>query len=424
MSTKEASFLYYFFVHKRLLCVKIVVKTEVLMNIGDAYYKKISYKKNTYEDLKLYLKMYHSYKNVMFISTKSCPISAVTSIVNAITYADCNFKHICVQNNFDSSELSEIKSEFLKSEYHLIVGLGGGKACDICKFFADMCGISYVFSPTIPSSLAYFSKFCVNPFDASKSFYAKSPEKIFISETIIKEINKPVFDYCFANFLSYKFVVNDLVLVDSLEYSSKIDKVNKIFTRLKEELFQNEQEENNLVLMDLFIDLGYELIDFDIQNCSLINYYLLSVKMGLNDIKFMPILPVCADIYGEICCYLSKKDIGKKINVYNVLKAEKLIKKYKINQNYLINIKKLENKCQNLININNYFTRIGEIALTFKNSKSYFKSLLKKYFNQKYKQNEISIDNFLMAFYLLPTLSSTNYFLSKMLINGELDVLA
>ena len=50
----------------------------------EAYYKNIIYKKNAFDDLKTYIKLNYSRKNILLVSTKSIQPEDVTSILNSL----------------------------------------------------------------------------------------------------------------------------------------------------------------------------------------------------------------------------------------------------------------------------------------------------------------------------------------------------
>lgn len=390
------------------------------MNINDNYYKKISYKKNTYEDLKMYLKMYHRYKSVIFISTKSCPISAMTSIVNAITFADCKFKHFCVSNGFDREELNKIDSYISKTSCDIIVGLGGGKCCDVCKYFAKKADCMFLFSPTMPSSLAYFSSYCVNPVDSSSNFYYQQPEKLYISETLIRSLNKEQFNRCLINFVSYFSVVNDLAIAGSVECEEKIDRISRLYQRMTEELCGTDNEENNLVLMDLFIDLGFELSGLDLNNFTLINFYSIAKKFNLDE-RCVPILPICADMYSQICYKISGQNEEENIDVYKILQNKNLFKKLKISEKNSKNLHFLQKNCENKLISYKFSSRKAEIVKTFKNVKTLISKTIKTHQMAENFCDSINLDVFFEAFNLLLMFNPSNSYISKLQLAGRLN---
>lgn len=243
------------------------------MEVDNSYYKKIIYKKNAFDDLKTYIKLNYSNKKILLISTKSIPAENVTEILNALFMGSENVNHFISKNGFNETELSTIKKTISSDAYSLLISFGGGRCCDVTKYFAGLFGIPYVVCPSQATSLAYFSNYCINPFDASKSFYAEMPVKIFIQEGIIKNSN------CYTNINGLAFL-NSLRAVYVEGVLNDVEKERYVFLGL-EKLFkklEDEQtnilvcnEDSNLVLMDLFIDFGFFISALNKDEYYLIN---------------------------------------------------------------------------------------------------------------------------------------------------------
>lgn len=229
------------------------------MDIDNSYYKKIIYKKNAFEDVKTYIKLNFSNKNILLVSTKSVPAENVTALLNSLFCGSENVSHFVARQNFVKAELDSLKDRIISGNFQLLVAFGGGKCCDSVKYFASIFNVPYIVCPTVASSLAYFSNYCVNPYDASKSFYAQFPSKIFIQEQIIKNSS------CYTNIEGLCFLHSlGAVYAEGLARDNEKERyifvgLEKIFNKL-----QNEQtnillcnEDSNLVLMDLFIDFGF-----------------------------------------------------------------------------------------------------------------------------------------------------------------------
>lgn len=229
------------------------------MEIDNSYYKKIIYKKNAFEDLKTYIKLNYTNKNILLVSTLSIPAEYVTSILNSLFCGSENVTHFVSRQNFIHAELDSLKDRIAGGKFDLLVAFGGGRCCDSVKYFANAFGLPYIVCPSVTSSLAYFSNYCVNPYDATKSFYASFPNKIFIQEQIIKDSNcyTNIEGLCFLNALSAVYVEG--IMKDE-------EKERYIFMGLEKQLNKLKQEQtnillcgedSNLVLMDLFIDFGF-----------------------------------------------------------------------------------------------------------------------------------------------------------------------
>ena len=153
----------------------------------DSYYKNIVYKKNAFEDLKTYLKINYLNKNILLVSSKSILADDISCILNSVFCGSESVSHYVVRNNFDKFELNDLAKKIEKNNYQLIIVFGGGKCCDVVKYFAYKNNLPYIVCPSSATSLAFFTSYCVNPFDQTKSFYAKMPNKIFIQEAVIRQ---------------------------------------------------------------------------------------------------------------------------------------------------------------------------------------------------------------------------------------------
>ncbi len=255
------------------------------MEIDNSYYKKIIYKKNAFEEVKTYIKLNFNNKNILLVSTKSIPAEDVTCLLNSLFCGSENVCHFVARQNFIKEELDSLKDRLAGGNYHLIVAFGGGKCCDAVKYFASIFGLPYIVCPSVASSLSYFSNYCINPYDASKSFYAEFPSKIFIQEQIIKKSS------CYTN-------IEGLCFLQSLRavYVEGIAKDNEkeryIFMGLEKILnkLQSEQtnillcsEDSNLVLMDLFIDFGFYIGLLNREEYYLFNMYSIYESISKNE---------------------------------------------------------------------------------------------------------------------------------------------
>lgn len=229
------------------------------MVIDNSYYKKIIYKKNAFEDVKTYIKLNYTNKKILLVSTKSVPAEYVTMLLNSLFCGSENVYHYVSRQNFSKEELDSLNNKLIGGNFDVIVSFGGGRCCDAVKYFASMYKLPYIVCPTLASSLAYFSNYCINPYDPTKSFYAEFPNKIFIQEQIIKDAN------CYSNIEGLSFL-NSLGAVYVEGVSRDNEKERYVFMGLEKLLnkLQDEQtnillcnEDSNLVLMDLFIDFGF-----------------------------------------------------------------------------------------------------------------------------------------------------------------------
>lgn len=251
------------------------------MEIDNSYYKKIIYKKNAFADIKTYVKLNFTNKNILLVSTKSVPAENVTDLLNSLFCGSEKVCHFVARQNFIKEELDSLKDRLSGGNYELLVAFGGGKCCDAVKYFASIFNLPYIVCPTVASSLAYFSNYCINPYDATKSFYASFPNKIFIQEQIIKNAS------CYTNIEGLSFL-NALGAVYAEVIIRDNEKERYIFMGLEKILnkLQDEQtnillcgEDANLVLMDLFIDFGFYIGLLNREDYYLFNMYCIYEKM-------------------------------------------------------------------------------------------------------------------------------------------------
>ena len=297
------------------------------------YYNKIIYKKNAFEDLKTYIKLNYGNKNILLISTKSVLAEDVTSVLNALFAGTEAVSHFASKNNFDNNELCGLAGRMAKTKPDLIVSLGGGKCCDVAKYFSYFYNVNYIVCPTVATSLSFFSSYCVNPFTSIDSFYAKMPEKIFIQESIIKNAT------CLSNISGLCFLHSlRAIFIDALLYNNE-DNVDimlgleKLFKKLDDEQTNILLcgEDANLVLMDLLIDFGFLMGQLNLDDYYLINMYKIfnganENKNGMVGKKMLLCARAVLALFFNYLCINTFKVVEK--NNYEAI--GKLSKKYKI----------------------------------------------------------------------------------------------
>lgn len=318
------------------------------MGFDDSYYKKIIYKKNAFDDLKMYIKLNFNNKNICFISSKSIPSEEVTKLLNALFYGSENVFHFVVRNNFSIVELDRLKTKLSTNKYDLLIAFGGGKVCDSVKYFSSVFNIPFIMCPSTASSLAYFTNYCINPYDASASEILNYPKKVFIQESVIKSAS------CLGNIngLSFLHSLRSIYVEGIINADEKLGYIylglEKLFLKL-----DNEQtnillcnEDSNLVLMDLFIDFGFFLQMLGNQ------FYLFAAYEAYETINknkdeyagkdMMLIAKLQMMLIKEYLCLNSFKII----EVPNFKNVSKIIKKYSKN------VKNIKN-CQYFLNFMN-----------------------------------------------------------------------
>lgn len=317
------------------LCVNLSLGEEM-----EAYYKKIIFKKNAFEDLKAYIKINYTNKKIFLISTKSIPAEDVTTILNSLFCGTESVKHYISRNNFDERELNEIKAKIVEGGVDLIIAFGGGRCADVVKYFASVANLPYIVCPTSATSLAYFTSFCVNPYNPCKSFYAKMPKKIFIQESIIRRAScyQNINGLCFLHSLRAVYLEG---IINNDETSSHVFVgIEKLLGKLEYEQTNILLcgEDSNLVLMDLFIDFGFFTGSLNLMDYYLINMYCVDGK--IEDIS--------RDFSGKNMLVCAKMIIGLmrkylEVNAVRVFEKPNFAGVAKILKNYKIFNKKIKN---------------------------------------------------------------------------------
>lgn len=393
------------------------------------YYKNIIYKKNAFEDLKTYIKLGFANKNILLVSTKSIPAEDVTKILNSLICGSENVSHFVARSNFNKKELDELGEKILKGAYGLIVAFGGGKCADVVKYFAYEYNIKYIVCPTVATSLAYFSNYCINPYNASQSFYANMPSRVFIQESIIKNAScySNICGLCFLH--SLRAVYIDGYINDSDKEKYIFAGMEKLFDKLEAEqtniLLCNE--DSNLVLMDLLIDFGFFVSMLKKENYYFYNTYqiLRSIRKGAVDEFAGRELLVCA----KSILFLFKKYI--EINTLKVLEKNDYEKVVGYLEAYDISYKMTKNNAF----FNNFEQKIY-LKKHFLNSKSeIYKEILKHIFaigvfSKKVKsvyrygiEVDGEMDDIFKSLFLAPFISSENTLVNFLAGSGVLNSL-
>lgn len=353
---------------------------------NNSYYKSIIYKKNAFNDIKTFIKLNYNNKRILLISTKSIPAENVTSLLNSLFCGSEKVSHYVARSNFDLNELQIISDKIKEEKYSLLVSFGGGKCCDVVKYFASEFNLPYIVCPTVASSLAYFSNYCINPFDSTKSFYATFPKKIFIQEELIKK-STCLFNIqglCFLHSLRSVYVEG---LINDVEKDRYIFLgLEKLFNKLdlEETNILLCDEDANLVLMDLFIDFGFFIGQLNRDDFFLFNMFKVYEKMFIQFEMSGKMLLLCAkEILGLMKQFIEINSV-KVFEKNNYLQIAKILKNYKINylnlKNNLYFIKfnkKNYIKKQFLDNKDNYYKIISLQLLKIKEFNKKVKSVFK-----------------------------------------------
>ena len=342
---------------------------EVFMEIDNSYYKKIVYKKNAFEDIKAYIKLNFNNKNILLVSTKSIPAEDVTCLLNSLFCGSENVSHFVSRQGFDKMELDALKNKICTNKYDLLVAFGGGKCCDVVKYFANNFGLQYIVCPTTATSLAFFSNYCINPYDASESFYAEFPSKIFIQEQIIKQSNcyTNIQGLCFLHALRSVYV-EGLITDDEKEKYILVG-LEKTFNKLDAEQTNILicSEDSNLILMDLMIDFGFFIGLLNREKFYLFNMFCVYEKLkNTKDKENMAgkkMLLCAKTILSTMKRFIELNNVScfEKINFSNlseVLKNNNILFKQIENNNYFINFCKMASLKKNYLANKEYYYKI------------------------------------------------------------------
>ena len=399
------------------------------MDNCDEYYSKIVYKKNAFCDLAVDLKVYYFQKRILFLTTKSVPVRFVTEVLNALSVAQCEFEQFVSKFNYDESELKQLSNKFIDKHFDLVVCLGSGKTTDVAKYYANIFNVPYICCPTAPTNISYFSAFCVNPHDVTRSFVAEEPERIYISEAIIKKSPKHLIRQGVLYVLSfYEYVLS--VVIDNVLFDKNVDTtdIKKILSKCENNLdaLLCGDDDEKLSLMDCLIDMGYYFRSIEFYNLSCFNMFLLlckiaeksEIKIGSGEALF-----VCSKLLIEAYIKLFS---SKKIKRYDLPDFQKIAKKL---QKYGIFIKKINNFCYFNRICNNFqlLERVNNLKEEFlfqcnKRKQEQKKSLNKISSYNKYNCNQKpNLEHYLSALEVLPFVGDNNIIVSLLGATGLMN---
>jgi len=395
------------------------------MELENAYYKKIIYKKNAFEEVKTYIKLNYNNKNIMLVSTKSVEAEDVTSLLNALFCGSENVYHFVSRNSFVKAELDCINDKLSKGDFDLLVALGGGKCADTVKFFANHYGLPFIVCPTVATSLAYFTNFCVNPYDSTKSFYADYPKRVFIQEQIVRKTNPSINiqGLCLLHSLRSVYVEGMIDDEDAEKYV--FVGLEKVFSKLDEEQTNILLcgEDSNLVLMDLLIDFGFFVGLLNREKYYLITTFLLLEKMDHNSNFAGKKMLLCAKsillIFKRFIEINTVKTL-EKVDFCNIAGAiancQISSKTIKNNKYFIKNTRKIHKKCKFLKNREYYYKIISFQLLKIKDFIKQLKSIYK---------NELSLEqdlnNVFRALAISPFLNCDNLVVDMVAGSGVLN---
>lgn len=307
------------------------------------YYSRIVYRKNAYLELAQYLGQNYYGKKVLLISTKSLVNSNLTEIMNALSFSKCSFSHFIAKNNFSENELKLLTNHVSDENFDLYIVFGGIRATMTTKYFANIFDVPYIVCPSMPSGIGYFSNICINPYDSARSFICNYPEKVFISEVVMRTCPKKFVKQGVYFILAFEEYIATCDIENILEGTHyDCTPIKNIIEKLKKELkgIMGMDVDEKLKLMDILIDLGYECSKIDLFKNSVFNLYSIMQKVLKDNSEFL---------YGGECYLLSSNALlcmytnffkQKEIKRLEMPDIEKLVKNIK---NYSIFYKKINN---------------------------------------------------------------------------------
>lgn len=307
------------------------------------FYDRLVYKKNAFLSLKEYLENNFYGKSIMLFTTKSLINNNLTEIMNSISMANCNFKHFVAKNNYSLNELKKIQEILTSETYDAFIVFGAGKACNVVKYFSSVFCIPYIVCPSACSTTTYFSNICINPFDSTKSFVCNYPEKIYISDSVIRACPTKLTKQGVFHILSIHELISATVIENILfDKHIEVGDLTKILDKLKNEIrtIMTGDNDQKLKLMDMLIELAYNLENVDMLKNSTFNMYCILNKIfeeRNEPIGSGELLLICSKVL--ILSYIKLFE-QKKINQVEFPNFRKIIKNIK---KYAIYCKKINN---------------------------------------------------------------------------------
>lgn len=240
------------------------------------FYNRIVYKKNAFWELGQDMAQCYTGKKILLITTKSLVNSHLTEIMNNLSLAKCNFSHFIAKHNFSTSELNSLAKIITEQNFDLFIVFGGVRATMVTKYFANIFCLPYIVCPSMPSGVGYFSNICINPYNYGRSFLCDYPQRIYISEAVIKTCPKTFVKQGVFFLMSFEEMlamgkIENILLGKKNDYEN----ISQLISILKKELknIMSMDADSKLKLMDILIDLAYNLKDVDIFSSSVFNLY-------------------------------------------------------------------------------------------------------------------------------------------------------
>lgn len=327
------------------------------MNLQDAYYERIIYKKNAVGELETILAGDFKGKKVFFLSGRTAYKKFGTFVVNEINRSGSEFIFKFVDDTVNRNEIEDLIIEAQKCK--VIVALGGGSVCDIAKYIASKANLEYIMVVSYPTTCAYFTPYAFvineNLCDVEMCKYA---HKILIDENFIIKSNDEGFESGKKFVLCFWEVVLNME-INNLLFEKKYSSANLklVLAKLKDNLeYMNKNKaEGKLLLMDILVDLGKITCELDMSYWSgLFLSMLLKYSGAIKTTSFGSLCQTATKILFESY----KKFFGlKKIDIYSFLDLESLANslsymRINVNTVKLKNIKNIRQNKQLFLKIN------------------------------------------------------------------------
>lgn len=248
------------------------------MDIQDTYFKRIVYKKNAYEDMKSFLKFYHTGKNMLILYDNESESydNFLISIAESQNAFSCHRI-----TSFGKKEISSIKKK--AEDFSLIIGFGNAEICNLAKAVANAKQCEYILCPTT-YSLENLSCYFYEPLVQNVYKKGNYPTKIYIDEKVIKSLDLIVVGNALKTLVSFYEILFSFYLEKEITiFNFNKQSFQKCLNRFDEIFIQISQNNDDakLVLMDNFIELGFMLKNFSFNQFSCYNLAHMLQKLNL-----------------------------------------------------------------------------------------------------------------------------------------------
>lgn len=327
------------------------------MNIKDAYYKRIVYKKNAYDDLKTFIKFYHSGKNMLVLHSENS--NNFDQLLTSIVESQNAYKTLYV-SNFNIKTFNSLKD--ISKNYSLVIAFGNEEICNVAKCIAMSNSCEYILCPA-SFSLVNFSN---HYYDINlKNIFKRCnyPTKIYIDETVIRTLDLITVGNGLKELVSiYDILFSFYIEKEIASFNFDINSLRKILERFDEIFLQVSQNNDDakLVLMDNFIEIGFLLKNFSFNQFAYYNLANMMRKQNLfESSNFEDYLIIATDILLSIYEKAFEQKSFKQYYQPDYTEIVKIIEKY----NFNIECYKKYEFYKNLLNNKELFMKINSIKV-------------------------------------------------------------